>query len=399
MGGPLLGEPRSSTGRGSCVISDSCAHKKPETDQLEVSLFGPGFGESILVHIPGGQWFVIDSCPDAGATPVALRYLEGMGVDAAGEVSLIVASHWHWDHVRGISALVKACSSAEVFISAALATRDLFAFAHASQYMASAPKAVKELYETAKYIQESPKSRVLNIAQGRLPLHHSSHNGINTVVTALSPSAASVSAAISSLANARIEPNKPLVVPREYPNDAAIALQIVVGEVSLLLGSDLENHTDPARGWAAAFDDAPLPRKRSHLLKVAHHGSENGDAELIWSQMLHDEPVALLTHFHNGNVHLPRPEILERLAQRSRLYSTSGAAWTPSDTAPDPGEAVRALFAVDPLAGAPPRTMGHIRARTDPASGGDWDIDVCGAACRVESLTVNPRSGSRMTLT
>lgn len=29
----------------------------PGVDELEVSVFGPGFGESIAVHLPGGRWF------------------------------------------------------------------------------------------------------------------------------------------------------------------------------------------------------------------------------------------------------------------------------------------------------------------------------------------------------
>ncbi len=34
----------------------------PEPDEIEVSLIGPGYGESVLVHLGDGEWVVADSC-------------------------------------------------------------------------------------------------------------------------------------------------------------------------------------------------------------------------------------------------------------------------------------------------------------------------------------------------
>ena len=36
----------------------------PRTDELEVSLFGPGVGECVIVHLGAGEWMVVDSCLD-----------------------------------------------------------------------------------------------------------------------------------------------------------------------------------------------------------------------------------------------------------------------------------------------------------------------------------------------
>jgi len=33
-------------------------------DEIEVSVFGPGYGESILVHLGAGKWVIVDSCRD-----------------------------------------------------------------------------------------------------------------------------------------------------------------------------------------------------------------------------------------------------------------------------------------------------------------------------------------------
>jgi len=59
--------------------------------------------------------------------PAALRYLESMGVDPAEAVELIVATHWHDDHIRGMSALVDACARATFCCSGALRQREFLA--------------------------------------------------------------------------------------------------------------------------------------------------------------------------------------------------------------------------------------------------------------------------------
>jgi hypothetical protein len=96
----------------------------PEPNEIEVSIFGPGYGECCLIHF-GGGWIVIDSCIDVESDrPAALRYLEAIGVNYAQLVKLIVASHWHDDHIRGLAALVKACEQATFCASSALNTKE-----------------------------------------------------------------------------------------------------------------------------------------------------------------------------------------------------------------------------------------------------------------------------------
>jgi len=60
------------------------AHAPPAVDELEVSVFGPGVGECVLVHFGEGEWMVVDSCLDrATSRPAALDYLTELGVDVA----------------------------------------------------------------------------------------------------------------------------------------------------------------------------------------------------------------------------------------------------------------------------------------------------------------------------
>src|SRR5207247_10718341 len=111
------------------------SHTLPDGNDLEVSLFGPGFGECLALHLPGGKWILIDSCRNSQGQPASLAYLREMGVRAASDVAMVVASHWHLDHVDGISEIVQECRSAEPVISAALYTRELLAYAEATRYL------------------------------------------------------------------------------------------------------------------------------------------------------------------------------------------------------------------------------------------------------------------------
>lgn len=37
----------------------------PESDQFELTLIGPGYGESVVVHLGRGLWMIVDSCVDS----------------------------------------------------------------------------------------------------------------------------------------------------------------------------------------------------------------------------------------------------------------------------------------------------------------------------------------------
>ena len=65
----------------------------PRPDEIEVSLLGPGYGESVVVHLGDGEWMVVDSCTGRDGEPAALKYLDRIGVDPGSAVRMIVATH------------------------------------------------------------------------------------------------------------------------------------------------------------------------------------------------------------------------------------------------------------------------------------------------------------------
>ena len=92
----------------------------PGRGDFELTLLGPGYGESLVLHLGDGIWVLVDSCLDSDGLPQALRYFESINVDPAEAVDLIVATHWHDDHIRGIADLVETCKKATFCCGAVL---------------------------------------------------------------------------------------------------------------------------------------------------------------------------------------------------------------------------------------------------------------------------------------
>src|SRR5688572_8544014 len=107
----------------------------PDPNEVEVSVFGPGHGECVVVHLGDGEWMVVDSCRHfEDGRAAALRYLEAEGVAVETAVKLVIVTHWHDDHIRGLGEIAERCSSARFVCSGALKATELprLAFAHSN---------------------------------------------------------------------------------------------------------------------------------------------------------------------------------------------------------------------------------------------------------------------------
>jgi glyoxylase-like metal-dependent hydrolase (beta-lactamase superfamily II) len=121
----------------------------PAHDEIEVSLFGPGYGESIVLHLGENAWFIVDSCIDpAKREPAPLTYLHRIQIDPATSVQQVIATHWHDDHIRGLGRIVQVCGSANFVCSAALRDKEFLTLvtAYGQRAMMTSP-GVREFYE------------------------------------------------------------------------------------------------------------------------------------------------------------------------------------------------------------------------------------------------------------
>lgn len=283
----------------------------PNTEELEVSVFGPGFGESVVIHTGYNEWLVIDSCLESPVGPPRpLEYLESIGVNTAAAVKTVVASHWHDDHVAGLSVLLAKCESAVLSCSTALAQKDFLQLAElyceSPTRIPPGPREIRNSLQIAAERSHALGRQMLRFAVENHPIWTSSHRHAQAL--ALSPSDEMVRRALEFMARSyAIAQSGIPILDRlgDTPNQVATVVRLDIGGRSILLGSDLEASTNPLVGWSAVLAIPGATDTKSAVYKVAHHGAQSGHQDEVWDTMLSPAPVALMSPFQLGGHKLP----------------------------------------------------------------------------------------------
>ncbi|MBL7038429.1 MAG: MBL fold metallo-hydrolase [Pirellulaceae bacterium] len=304
-----------------------------------MTVFGPGVGECIVLHLGEGDWIIVDSCTSpVGDEPAALGYLRSIGVDPDASVRMIVATHWHDDHIQGLATLLSECSNAQFVMSAALGTQQFFQLVlevNAQNRLVKHDSSASEFAEILDVLESRTRGPYAVgpsvYADDGKRIFRGGHAG-TAEVWALSPSAATVTNALTNLAGQLLTGGECKRFKRFTPNDLSVALLVRAGNYDLLLGADLENTAAPEFGWKAVLSSAVRPATQAAAFKVAHHGSANADHDEVWSTMLVKEPIAVVTPFAKLAEPLPRGTDVQRIKSRtSELYCTT---WRPSKKPP-----------------------------------------------------------------
>ena len=166
-------------------------------------------------------------------------------------------------------------------------------------------------------------------------------------------------------------------IPSLSPNQVAVVLWIAVGDVAVLLGSDLEQ-----RGWLTVLQSGERPTGPASVFKVPHHGGESAHEPGVWERMLDPEPVAVLTPWQRGGRVLPNRRDIERI-----LSCTSSAYLTA--TTDSTGQARRRSALVERTirqSGIKFRRTPRpnaIRLRRRIGCGARWGVELLGSACHL----------------
>ena len=296
----------------------------PDPDEIEFTIFGPGYGEAIILHLGENNWMLVDSClfPKT-QEPISIYYLNQIGVHP-NSVRTIVASHWHDDHVKGLSALVKKYDQAEFFMSGIFNDREMIEFLAAFDEVEGLGRGTKELTQCIQ-LSHNPQ-----FAFQRTQLYDRIINSHQIKAMAFSPT--SIAQIQSKRHYAKYLPGqgkgRVSFAPDLLPNIEAVVIHVDLGDEAILLGSDLENH--PA-GWQAVISDSMcLSKTPASVYKVAHHGSISGDHQDIWNKLLKDNPYVSLTPFIRGDKNLPTDEDRVRLREKSKYaFISSGKSRKP----------------------------------------------------------------------
>lgn len=301
---------------------------RPADDEVEFSAFGPGYGESLLIHLGSGEWMIVDSCVKDGRLP-AIDYLQSLGVDPSSAVRLLVATHWHDDHVRGISRALERCTRADFVCSVALSHDELLAGIGTEPpgRFGKQPSGVDEMRGVLKHLDDVDELHrlVWTLEKGEL-YRRDAGPGPSCSVVALSPASRVVTDAqrrIAALLASLHDEGPPYAVPRPERNDGAVVVRVEVGDVPLLLGADLEETTNAHTGWTAVCKCLQGVQPRSQVFKVPHHGSQNAHQPLVWKSLLVRRPEAVVCPHRLGANYLPTEQDLARLCGLANVHLTA----------------------------------------------------------------------------
>lgn len=350
-------------------------------------MVGPGYGESIIVHIGDGDWMIVDSCiqklDEGGTQSAAVSYLREIGVDLGSQVSRVVATHWHDDHIGGLSKVVEDCASAEFCCAMALREPEFLGFA--SVYAEADPSPLARPTREIIDVLESLERR------GKVPIFIKRDTLVrkterNVSVYALSPSDERIKDFLARAAASMPELKAMRTgIGDMSPNAIAIAMLIDIGDDAVLLGADVEE--TPGGAWSTIVVSSEAIRgRRSSMYKVAHHGSETAECAAIWDTLLLPSPFAVLTPYSRGPRPLPSAEAVERMLQRTpHAYSTARLTSTASrrrDVAVE-----RTLREHNWKIRAAEPKPGHVRLRRrlgDPT--GEWSVELRGNATHLKHI-------------
>jgi beta-lactamase superfamily II metal-dependent hydrolase len=375
--------------------NDQRLQSPPNSDQLELTIFGAGVGESILIHLGGQNWIVIDSLLCGGnENPSALEYLHLLNLEPSVVLRLIVATHWHDDHIRGLRRILASAPNSPVVASAALGQEEFIASVsqYESRHRLSAGSGVRELYEIHRSLGSRPVRRAFQNRPVLFLAAAESGHGYDCTVTTLSPSDAQFQKFLEELTALMPELQQlRRRAIRQSPNYVSIVLWIECGRARMLLGADLEEVGDPELGWTAIVGSRERPPGAGHLYKISHHGSKTGHHPGIWSTLLHPDPIAVLAPYNRGRSKLPtRTDVTRILEHTGRAYAANKVGSRRAKRrAPEVDRTIRVVARnLREI-----RTeLGIVRVRSNSLlSGGDltWSVECFGAACHL-SQTHNP---------
>ena len=358
---------------------------RPTDDEIEVSLFGPGYGESIVLHLGEDRWVVVDSCLDKETgRAAALLYLEEIGVDVQNQVEMIVCTHWHDDHIRGIASILAACPNARFVCSSSLRKSAFLQLVALSETIrgphgGGLNEFARVLQQIMMRRQREEPSPLETCHAGSVLLEHKVGFSLIKIVS-LSPSDADHKRMAEVFDRKRdqiLAADFKQTVPSIHPNLGSIVLRLEIGNQTILLGADMESRKSAESGWNAILSSAPASSPAG-LYKIAHHGSSTGDMPEIWSKLLVPDCSAVLTPNQRLANPLPRDSDVERILTQTGNAFTTAPASLKRKRLEQPAERLLrhkgiSIYEI-------PSSQGHVRARASTHAKGAWKIETYGRA-------------------
>jgi hypothetical protein len=249
---------------------------------------------------------------------------------------------------------------------------------------------VAELFEVLEELKVSERATPIRAHADRkiaaIPGSDLAHANDCDIWT-LSPSDKQITKFLQEISNLMPSNDRPETKRRfstQTPNHLAVVTFIKIGALGILLGADLEETSDPETGWSAIVNSTARPNIKGFLFKVPHHGSVNGHAEDVWTEMLHPEPISITTPYYAGRKPLPSSDDLLRISAKSgRFFVTSSKHASPNKRQRSVEKMIAQVGKLTSILPMP----GILRLRNDnPEEPDKWSVELSEQAYQVNSL-------------
>jgi len=325
--------------------------------RLGIHVLSDKRGESIVVTLPNGQWFVVDAHQGtpAGTDGIGATrtFIDQMGL-SANDCLFVLLTHFHRDHYDGIPKLLKGLRK----------QNDKVSFATLGCYrISNARESIEDIIEWGetkvpqKKLQTQPGARARDvIALCRqdyretprwMPLVGQGHDlePYDCEIMTIAPTGEILDSYLQGSELEKLSQNLPEEVDienekvreirrrqRRMFNNLSVVLWIRYGDTRVLLTGDCEND-----GWNSlgGTPEAQFPLEgvgnvleRPTLMKMPHHASQH-----TWNETLkrcYEEcSYAIATHWQ-GRTSLPALKALSRAIERNVVVAVPSSSLLPA---------------------------------------------------------------------
>ncbi len=300
-------------------MSDELAADAEVTLQLYV--FGPGVGESIVLRLPCGQWGVVDCYAPTGIA-VEHDIVEFLRQRKVERLAFFCLTHPHADHFYGAHRLLEAYHGKidRLWRYGGFSGKEL----HAKIVLAARIKAKREQDLEADQLADDFTLLLQGIKREKIGLSDENYRLVIAPASLLKSAAYEISALRPG--SALVEDIQDRVLARNVDhrrghllfneeegsvlNSLSVVLSIRFGKACVVLLGDAEGADEDIHAHADKFA----------MLKIAHHGSSNGYGvnalETSAKPSAKAVTIAVVTPYNRSR--LPRDEMIDRYETVSR---------------------------------------------------------------------------------
>jgi hypothetical protein len=298
---------------------------------VNITVFGSGYGESIILYLPGLGWGVIDSCTAKVKKKVVNPALEFLKILEVKKLAFIILTHPHLDHYKGLSEIIEFYlgSIDRICYYAGEGLRE-YGLYLSRKSLVNEPglKSLSYIFSTIKKAQRQG-ANVVKISERTQIIRKRDYQGHVIEMVALSPSEESVKAYCKLLYDYIPKDNFSTIknVTDKDHNLVSTAIWCQIDGENFIFGSDLEFGRSDNSGWRGVLKNIDSPDLSTSFVKIPHHGSSNAYDDSVWSAFSNSvKPISVATPYSKTHAPLPDPKILDKIKKFSKdVYVTSKA--------------------------------------------------------------------------